>query len=222
MTREYKVIVFTSISVDGGISVKGKKLVLSSRNDLYRLHYLRSVSDAIVVGANTVLVDDPLLTVRINGYHGKQPYRIVIDKELRTKPYFKVYDTSIAPSILVTSSNNKDNPCIRDFQAKGVKIVFTNTLPDQTLDLREAFNKINTEYGVKLFLVEGGGYLIGSLVKQKLVDLLIVSITPYLIGLNRVNYINTELDRIVRLKLRSVYVDKDLNEVILEYRPIYE
>lgn len=222
MSKKYTITVFTSISVDGGIGFRKRKIVLSSFNDLRRLHYLRSLVDAIVIGANTVLWDDPLLTVRIGEYIGKQPYRIVIDKKLRTNPHYRIYETSIAPTILVTSEYNRDDPRIKDFISKGVYVVYTSTLPDDTLDLRKAFNEISIKYNIKTFLVEGGGFLIGSLIRQRLVDRLIVSITPHLLGRGKIDYINIELDKIVKLKLETIHVDKELNEVILEYLPIYE
>ncbi len=211
------VIVYSSISVDGGLSVKGLRFRLSSDNDLYRLHRLRSVVDAVMVGANTVLIDNPLLTVRLPGYRGKQPYRVIVDARLRTNPSYKVYDISIAPTILVTSSDLRSHDRVRDFLRRGVEIVFVNRRGEY-LDLRRALRILYEEYNIKKILVEGGGYLIGSLVKEGLIDEFIVSITPWFIGNNRVPLINTVLDRPLRLKLVDIYVDSLLNEVILKYR----
>jgi 2,5-diamino-6-(ribosylamino)-4(3H)-pyrimidinone 5'-phosphate reductase len=211
------VVVYSSISVDGGLSIRGLRLRLSSDNDLYRLHKLRSVVDAVMVGANTVLIDNPLLTVRLPGYRGKQPYRVIVDARLRTNPSYKVYDTSIASTILVTSSDLRSHGRVRDFLERGVEVVFVDR-HGEYLDLERALRILYEKYNIKKILVEGGGYLIGSLVKEDLVDEFIVSITPWIIGNNRVPLINTVLDKPLRLKLVDVYVDSLLNEVILKYR----
>jgi len=221
LTRNFTIIAYTSISVDGGIGFRDRRVLLSSANDLRRLHYLRSTSHAVVIGANTVLVDDPLLTVRLENYNGKQPYRVVVDKELRTNPSFKVYDTSIAPTILVTSTENYGKPVIKEFEKHGVSIVYAESRGEY-LVLRDAFEKISDIYGVRVFLVEGGGFLLGSLIREGLIDKLIVSVTPSLLGLRKVSYINVDLEREVFLKLETVSVDAETGEVILEYKPLYE
>jgi 2,5-diamino-6-(ribosylamino)-4(3H)-pyrimidinone 5'-phosphate reductase len=219
--KKYIVRVFSSISLDGGLGVRGARTILSSENDFYRQHILRSLSDAIVVGANTVLVDDPMLTIRLPGYTGKQPYRIIIDKELRLKPYYRVFNVSIAPTVLVTSYRNRGDPRINPFIEKGVDIIYTGEI-EGALDLRRGFELISSMYGVRNFLVEGGGILIGSLLKQRLVDEIIITITPNIIGLDKVDYIGVKLDEIIRLKLLSTAVDEDSGEVILTYKPVYK
>jgi 2,5-diamino-6-(ribosylamino)-4(3H)-pyrimidinone 5'-phosphate reductase len=211
------VIVYSSISVDGGLSIRGLRFRLSSDNDLYRLHKLRSIVDAVMVGANTVLIDNPLLTVRLPGYRGRQPYRVVVDARLRTNPSYKVYDTSIAPSILITSSELRGHDRIKEFLDKGVEIVFASKRGEY-LDLEGALRILYEKYNVKRILVEGGGYLIGSLVREDLIDEFIISITPWIIGNNRVPLINTVLDKPLRLKLVDIHIDSFLNEVILKYK----
>ena len=216
MRRKYEVIAYTTISLDGGLGFKERRTVLSSDNDFHRLHYLRSISQAIVVGANTVLTDNPLLTVRLKGYSGRQPYRVVIDGSLRTSPEYRVFDTKIAPSILVTSEENKFRETIELFRKRGVIIVFTKK-KGKLLNLRKAFEEISDRFNVKRFLVEGGGFLLGSLIKENLVDKLIVSITPKLLGLRKVDYINIELEEVVKLKLEQVSIDINTGEIVLTY-----
>ena len=72
-----KVTLSAAITLDGKIGQKNKHIVLSSKADKIRVHKLRSKSDAILVGKNTVEQDDPLLTVRYA--KGKNPIRIILD-----------------------------------------------------------------------------------------------------------------------------------------------
>ena len=71
------VILSAAISIDGKISTKIGDSKLSSKSDSIRLHKLRSKVDAILIGKNTLLQDDPLLTVRYT--KGKNPIRIILD-----------------------------------------------------------------------------------------------------------------------------------------------
>ena len=74
-----KITLSAAITLDGKIGQKNKQIVLSSKADKIRVHKLRSKSDAILVGKNTVEQDDPLLTVRYA--KGKNPIRIIIRTE---------------------------------------------------------------------------------------------------------------------------------------------
>lgn len=221
MDCKIRVLVYTTISIDGGIDYRDRHIVLSSERDLYRLHYIRSVVDAIVVGANTILKDDPLLTVRLPNYSGRQPYRVVVDSKLKTNPNYRVYDTSIAPSILVTWNGNKGLNKIDEFLKRGVKVVFVSKTRSGDLDLRDALNKLCRDYGIYKVLVEGGGYLIGSFIEQRLVDKIIVSISPRILGLNKIDFINKTFEKTVLLELISIEYDRLTGEIIVTYKPIY-
>ena len=72
-----RVILSAAISIDGKISTRINDSKLSSKEDSIRLHKLRSKVDAILIGKNTLLQDDPLLTVRYT--KGKNPTRIILD-----------------------------------------------------------------------------------------------------------------------------------------------
>lgn len=221
LNDDLEFIVYSTISLDGGLDLKEGKIVLSSDNDLRRLHYFRSIVDAIMIGANTVLKDDPLLTVRYGYEREYQPYRIVVDARLKTSPSYRVYDTSLAPSILVTSVNNRDRDVINEFMEKGVEIVFLEE-ENGLLKLSDLRSYLSIKYGFRKILVEGGGYLIGMLLKMKLIDKLYVALSPMLLGLNKIDFVNVWLDKPIKLLFKSIYVDDYSGEVVLEYQPIYQ
>ncbi|MCD6300778.1 MAG: dihydrofolate reductase family protein, partial [Staphylothermus sp.] len=86
-------------------------------------------------------------------------------------------------------------------------------------DLEYAFQVLFERYNIKRVLVEGGGYLIGSLFKQGLVDKLIVTVSPVLIGLNKTPLINIWLEDIIKLDLEEAYIDHITGELTLVYKP---
>jgi 2,5-diamino-6-(ribosylamino)-4(3H)-pyrimidinone 5'-phosphate reductase len=214
-----KVISYTTMSIDGRIGVRGSALRLSSDKDLLRLHYYRSISDAVMVGANTVINDNPQLTVRLPDYKGRQPWRIIVDGRLRTPPLSRVYDTRTAPAILVTSEEMAG--AIRKYVERGVRIIYTRRL-DGELDLRSALEKAYENHGIKRVLVEGGGYLLASLLKQKLISEMIVSIAPVIIGKDAIPLINDSLDIPIHLKPIRIHYDADTGETIIHYKPMYK
>ncbi|RLF21566.1 MAG: 2,5-diamino-6-(ribosylamino)-4(3H)-pyrimidinone 5'-phosphate reductase, partial [Thermoprotei archaeon] len=84
-----RVVVFSTMTVDGRIASRTRFSQLSCPHDLRRLHELRASSDAVMVGANTVIIDDPSL--RLKYVEGRNPDRIVVDGLLRTPLSARVY-----------------------------------------------------------------------------------------------------------------------------------
>ena len=213
-----RIIAYVTSSVDGRIAPEKGVLRLSSDNDIRRLHEWRSRVDAVMVGANTVVRDDPLLTVRLPGYTGPQPWRIIVDSRLITPPEAHVYDTGIAPSILITSNENTGDPRLNEYASRGVEIVFAPR-KGEWLDLAGALMEVEEKYGIRSILVEGGGILIGTLLVQGLIDTLIVSVAPLILGKNAVPLVNIDLREPVKICLEQVDIDRVTGEVLLYYRP---
>jgi len=171
------VIIFVTMSADGKIASRTGESRLSCYYDKVRLHKLRASVDAVMVGANTVVKDNPELTVRLAS--GRNPIRVVIDGKLVVSTNAKVFDVSKAPTLLITSNKAPEDK-VKAIIAKGVDVV--------TLESKDGFIEPNTilntlhSKGVKTLLIEGGGNLIWSFIKEKLVDEFRVTISPYIIG----------------------------------------
>ena len=100
-SRPY-VILSAAITLDGKLGVKNKRTKLSSKNDKIRVHKLRSMVDAIIIGKNTVNLDNPLLTVRHT--KGKNPIRIILDSSGTIKSNSKIIQTcNKVPTVIVVS-----------------------------------------------------------------------------------------------------------------------
>ena len=98
------VILSAATSIDGKIATKTGDSNFSSQQDIIRLHKLRSKVDAILVGKNTVLQDNPLLTVRFA--KGKNPIRIILDSKgsiSKNLKFFKLVNK--IPTIIAVSRN---------------------------------------------------------------------------------------------------------------------
>src|SRR6185312_10231499 len=104
-SRPY-VILSAAISIDGKIATRTGRSNLSSKKDLVRVHNLRKNVDAILIGKNTVNVDNPSLTV--SHVQGKNPIRVILDPTGSLSPKSKVIKSAKkTPTILVVSENAK-------------------------------------------------------------------------------------------------------------------
>jgi diaminohydroxyphosphoribosylaminopyrimidine deaminase/5-amino-6-(5-phosphoribosylamino)uracil reductase len=143
------------------------------------VHRLRAAAGAIAVGAATVASDDPSLTVRLYGYRGRAPIRVVVDGRGRLPASAKVFDDS-APTLVVTTPIAPQQ--IRDgWEAAGAEVLVLEPSPGGQVPLAllvEALGKRD----VQDLLIEGGSTLAWSAVESGLVDRLVLYIAPKLIG----------------------------------------
>ena len=172
------VILSAATSVDGKIATRAGDSNLSSKQDKVRLHKLRSKVDAILIGKNTVLLDNPLLTVRYA--RGKNPIRIILDSKGTISKKSKILQTSDKiPTIIAVSKtiskSNYDKLCKFPVEI----ITAGKNSVNIKLLLKKLYNKkINT------ILVEGGGTVNWEFIKHNLFDELIITLSPFLIGGN--------------------------------------
>ena len=153
-------------TLDGKISfgLQGKERWIT--NDLTRrwIHRQRAMYDAIMVGSNTVLHDDPMLDCRLPGLSRHSPVRIVIDRTGKLKQHHKVVQTAnLIPTYIIVENTSK---C--DLQ--GVKYV---KVSGGEQFLHDAMCALASEIGITRLFVEGGSILVTELLKKRLVDRLI-------------------------------------------------
>jgi diaminohydroxyphosphoribosylaminopyrimidine deaminase/5-amino-6-(5-phosphoribosylamino)uracil reductase len=168
-------------SLDGHIATAaGESRWITGGASRDRAHLLRARHDAILVGTETVIADDPELTCRLPGLAGRSPVRIVLDRRLRLPATARIFDTKAAPTWLVTIATQQGagRAALRE---RGVEIVETEADPAGGLDLTVLLAKLGGR-GLTRVLVEGGGRLAASLLREKLVDLLVWFHAPALIG----------------------------------------
>lgn len=115
------VILKAATSLDGRIGMKGERTPLTSAPALRHAQYMRAQVDAIGVGSETVLVDDPLLTAR-EVYRERPLTRVVFDRRRRVPPTARIFSTlSTGPVVVVTSNELGD--ALRDLAVQGIQSV---------------------------------------------------------------------------------------------------
>ena len=172
------VILSAAISIDGKISTRSNDSKLSSQEDTIRLHKLRSKVDAILIGKNTLLKDDPLLTVRHT--KGKNPTRIILDSKGTISKNSKIIKTSnkIPTIIAVSKKINKAN--LSKLKNLPVEIIISG---EHSVNLKLLMKKLATKK-IETILVEGGGTVNWEFIKNNIFNELIITLSPYLIGGN--------------------------------------
>lgn len=145
-----------------------------ARNDA---HWYRHTHDAILIGVNTVIADDPALTTRLSG-GGRNPIRIILDTHLRTPITAKVITDNGSKTWLVTSKNS-DKKLIKNYEKHPHVSVIQ--MPTDLIDLN-VLMKILGERQVSSILVEGGRRVISAFCDANLFQQLILYVAPKLIG----------------------------------------
>ncbi|MFC1952738.1 bifunctional diaminohydroxyphosphoribosylaminopyrimidine deaminase/5-amino-6-(5-phosphoribosylamino)uracil reductase RibD [Chloroflexota bacterium] len=169
-------------SLDGKIATKnGDSEWISGTEARKYVHYLRYTSDAIMVGANTVINDNPRLTCRYAGKGGeakKQPLRVIVDGKRRTPMDSQVYNESGKALLVFGESITKEKK--NEYSLGEIELL---ELPSEKGQIElDSLLKALGERKITSVLVEGGGILLGSLFDGGLVDKVIAFITPIIIG----------------------------------------
>jgi len=170
-----------AVSLDGKIATKKfSSQWISSRSTREYVHLLRGEYDAIMIGINTLLKDDPLLTIRHPNWRGKQITRIILDAHLRFPMKARILSTLNKGGIIVFSLRNPSQRKADALRKQGVKVVPIRSA-SSFIDLKEVLSWLGKQE-ISSLLVEGGGRLLTSLFEEKLVDKVFLSVTPRLIG----------------------------------------
>lgn len=168
-----------AVSLDGKISTKKfSSQWISTPQTREYIHLLRGEYDALMIGVNTLIKDDPLLTIRHPNWKGKRLTRIILDSHLRFPLKARIISTLWQGKILVFTTQNAPPKKADALRKSGVEIVI---LPSPRIALKKVLSWLG-QHEVSSLLVEGGARLLTSMFVEKLVDKVFVSISPKLIG----------------------------------------
>jgi GTP cyclohydrolase II len=166
-------------SLDGSIATEpGKPCALSSRAALVMTHALRACHQALLVGVETILADDPRLNVRYVA--GEDPRPVILDSYLRFPPTARVLSASRQKPWLFTSDAASEVRAKR-LQSLGIRLFRVPEEAPGRLDLIAVLRCL-ARAGIGTLMVEGGGCVIQAFLRRQLVDYCVLTIAPRFVG----------------------------------------
>lgn len=165
-------------SLDGRIATAtGESRWITGDRSREQVHRLRAEHDAVVVGVETALADDPELTVRLPDFNGPQPARVVLDSRQRLADGCKLIATAREiPTYLISTT-----PPEARLTDAGVRVLRVHAVGDERPELHDVVRALAAEGLTRLF-VEGGGQVAASFLRCGLVDRLEWFRAPMIIG----------------------------------------
>jgi diaminohydroxyphosphoribosylaminopyrimidine deaminase/5-amino-6-(5-phosphoribosylamino)uracil reductase len=152
-----------------GASPHDPRLMITGQAANNRVQIMRAMHDAVMVGAGTVVGDDPLLTVRLPGLEVSSPLRVVLDTNLRLPPRSRLAATAGEKPLLVIAGEGADPDARAALEQQGVTVEIAPRDARGLLDLGAALNILATR-GVTRVFSEGGPRVGAALIDASLVD----------------------------------------------------
>lgn len=187
--RDSFVVAHLAQSLDGRIATRtGVSQWLSGAEDLLHTHRMRALFDAVVVGANTVLHDDPQLTVR--RCPGANPVRVVIDPQRRLDGRRRVFRDGVATTLVLVAEDAPGN----DASVGQAEVV---RLPSRHGELDpHAIRRTLAERGLARLFIEGGGITISRFLAARALDRLQITVAGVILGSGRPGLILPEISQL--------------------------
>jgi GTP cyclohydrolase II len=174
--RPYVVLKYAQ-TLDGRIATGGgDSKWISSPEERRVSHAMRAACDAVMVGAGTVVADDPMLTVRM--VPGASPIRVVLDSRLRVPAGARVLGPDAATIVLTGERSDPDRRAA--LRRQGVRVEAVREAPDG-IDLADGLARL-LALGIRSLLVEGGAHVITSMLRGRMADRMVVAVAPLLLG----------------------------------------
>ena len=174
-------------TLDGKIATRtGNSKWIGSDKQREYAHRLRNRSDAVMVGIETVLKDNPRLNVRLNKKTARQPVPVVLDRRLRTplsSNLLKIHD-----EVIIFTARPADRNKRHRLENAGAKVIETGTDRDGLLDMRKAVQVLG-KHEVTNLLIEGGSKVAAKALKSRIVDKIVFFYAPRIIGADGVSMI---------------------------------
>ncbi len=213
------VVLKSGMTIDGKIATKTyESQWITSEESRKFSHELRGMCDSIMVGINTVLKDDPTLNVRA-GRYPHSPARIIVDSRLRISPSARVLSKDLENIAIIATTENCDREKFETLSTmENVNVIIAKE-KNGMVDLRDLMDKLKT-FNISSILLEGGGSLNASMLKEKLVDKFYFFIAPKFIGSDGISAIGEmgieTLDEAIDLK--DVEVTKIATDILIKGR----
>ncbi|WP_419246968.1 bifunctional diaminohydroxyphosphoribosylaminopyrimidine deaminase/5-amino-6-(5-phosphoribosylamino)uracil reductase RibD [Wolbachia endosymbiont of Rhagoletis indifferens] len=164
-------------TLDGKIATfTGDSRWITSEDTRNWVHELRAKYDAIMIGSNTLINDDPLLTCRLPELGSRSPIRLIIDSQAKLKEEHNIAKTADKVTTWVITNDEVKK------KIKNINYLIVNSNNAGKVCLKDMASKLVSEVGITRLLVEGGGVLITELLKCNLIDRLIICRSGKILG----------------------------------------
>ena len=176
-----------AVSADGKAALAGRRPIqITGEDTRARVHLMRAMHDAILVGIGTVLADDSELTCRLPGMLAQSPVRIVLDQALRTPISSKLGRTARDVPVWVFCGLDAPLDCETALTQHGVQVQRVRVEQGGTLDLSHVLQSLANK-GITRLMVEGGPRVAASFIKANLVDEAVLLRGPITIGMDGID-----------------------------------
>ncbi|MCX7816993.1 MAG: bifunctional diaminohydroxyphosphoribosylaminopyrimidine deaminase/5-amino-6-(5-phosphoribosylamino)uracil reductase RibD [Syntrophales bacterium] len=167
-------------TLDGRIATTtGDSRWISSLSSLKLAHKLRSEHDAVLVGCETVIKDDPELTVRL--VKGRNPIRVILDSHLRTPLTAKIFRSLEKARTMVFTTSRAPADKMEMLKDHGIEVIAVSDDGEGVVNLKELLRTLG-HMKISSILVEGGARVITNFIKEHLADRIVVAVAPKIIG----------------------------------------
>ncbi|MAH80288.1 MAG: GTP cyclohydrolase II [Rickettsiales bacterium] len=212
--KEIQITASYAQSVNGTISMDNlEPIQLSNKDSLNLTHKLRASHDAILVGINTVLSDNPKLTLR--HVKGKQPQPCILDTDLKCDVKKDVFKHPLKPWFFTASNNDKK---IKELTDLGCKIFKINKTTKNILSLPEIISILKKE-NIKAVIVEGGKRILTQFLNEGLINHCIITISPLFISGTNVLDKDTSFKLTKHIQLKGLNMYTLADNIIIEGTP---
>lgn len=168
-------------SLDGMITAQtGTGTNITGDKAKLKVYSLRDEYDAVMIGVNTAIYDDPLLTARVKDGEGRNPIRIILDSHAKLPLKSKLASTASEIPTFVLTLPEADPIKIEKLRALGVNVIFAKN-DNGRIDLNDCIDWA-AGFDIMSIMVEGGSKLFTSFIKADLIDKYIFFIAPIIIG----------------------------------------
>lgn len=197
------VIYKSAMTLDGNIAtVTGNSRWVSSEPSRRLVHRLRDICDAVMVGVDTILMDNPQLTVR--HVRGRSPLRVIVDTHLRTPESVNVLTGPLAKKTIIATCET--NPKVhRRYELQGATVMVCDEF-DGRVSMEDLLRKL-ARFGIQTILLEGGSRLAGDMLRNHLIDECIFFYAPKVVGNGFAPFTLTgieTMDRAIKMEIRRV------------------
>jgi diaminohydroxyphosphoribosylaminopyrimidine deaminase/5-amino-6-(5-phosphoribosylamino)uracil reductase len=207
-----------SVSSDGKVALAGRRPVaITGEAARDRVHLMRAMNDAILIGIGTARADDPVLTCRLPGMAARSPVRVVLDSALRLPLRGRLAQSAKETPVWAVAAPQASAEAERALAAEGVKVLRVAAGPGG-VDIAAAVRGLG-ENGITRLMVEGGPKVAASFLAADLVDEAVLLRAPMSIGPDGIDAVEGQgLDAIAHSpRLKSLGIEAAGSDTIERY-----